>query len=347
MSTAPEVQPEANAILNAVRSGDEAAFGAMAERYRRQLQVHCYRMVGSFDDAEDLVQETMLRAWRARANFEGRSTFRHWLYRIATNACLNAVQRSPRRVTAPDVIPATNDPRTVPKWDTEIPWIQPYPDELLEPAAPPETEPDSVAVARETIELVYLAAIQHLPPRQRAVLILRDALDWSAQETADLLEMSLPSVNSALHRARSTMRARLPQRETEEVSANRPTADERAVLQQFMDAFERADAAALTALLREDARLTMPPALMWFDGRDSVMALYSQLLGPDSFGDFKLVPTAANRQLAGAAYLRARGKPEYRLTGLNVLRIEGGRILEITAFRPDLCSGFGLPQKLR
>jgi RNA polymerase sigma-70 factor, ECF subfamily len=328
---------ETTAVVTAVRSGDEVAFTEIAERYRRQLHVHCYRMLGSFDDAEDLVQETMLRAWRARERFEGRSTFRHWLYRIATNACLNALERSPRRITAPDVVAPTTDPRTQPKWDAELPWIQPYPDELLAPA---EMEPEETTISKETISLVYLAAIQHLPPRQRAVLILRDALDWSAQEAADLLEMSLPSVNSALHRARSTMRDRLPQQ------AGRATDDDHVLLQKFMDAFERADAASVASLLRQDARLTMPPALMWFDGRDSVMSLYRQLLGPESFGDFKLVAAWANRQPAAAAYLRARGKSEFRLTGLNVLRVEEGRIVEITAFRPDLCAAFALAPSL-
>lgn len=337
---------EDDSVLTAVRSGDESTFGAITERYRRQLHVHCYRMTGSVDDAEDLVQETMLRAWRSRANFEGRSSFRNWLYRIATNACLNALERSPRRVTAPDVAPATRDPRSTPKWATELPWLQPYPDELLEPAAPHEAEPEAIVAARETIQLVYLAAIQHLPPRQRAVLILRDALEWSAKETADLLDMTLPSVNSALHRARTTMRDALPLVDEAEARVTRPTDEEQALLQRFMDAFERADAAALTSILREDARLTMPPALMWFDGRDSVMGLYRQLLGPDSFGDFKLVATAANRQPAAASYLRARGKSEFRLTGLNVLRIVEGAIAEVTAFRPDLCTAFRLPRSL-
>ena len=337
---------EDDSVLTAVRSGDESSFGAITERYRRQLHVHCYRMTGSVDDAEDLVQETMLRAWRSRANFEGRSSFRNWLYRIATNACLNALERSPRRVTAPDVAPATEDPRSTPKWATELPWLQPYPDELLEPVAPHEAEPEAVVAARETIQLVYLAAIQHLPPRQRAVLILRDALDWSAKETADLLDMTLPSVNSALHRARMTMRDALPHEDEIDAPVTRPTDEEQALLRTFMDAFERADAAALASILREDARLTMPPALMWFDGRDSVMGLYRQLLGPDPFGDFKLVATAANRQPAAASYLRARGKSEYRLTGLNVLRIVDGAIAEVTAFRPDLCSAFHLPSSL-
>ena len=337
---------ENSALLTAVRSGDESTFGAITEQYRRQLHVHCYRMTGSFDDADDLVQETLLRAWRSRASFEGRSSFRNWLYRIATNACLNALERSPRRITAPDVAPATADPRATPKWAPELPWLQPYPDQLLEPAAPHDAEPEAVVAARETIQLVYLAAIQHLPPRQRAVLILRDALDWSANETAELLDMTVSSVNSALHRARTTMRGALPQDAEAEAAVARPTDTEQALLQKFMEAFERADAAGLASILRADARLTMPPALMWFDGRDSVMTLYRQLLGPDSFGDFKLVATAANRQPAAAAYLRAHGKSAYRLTGLNVLRIHDSAIAEVTAFRPDLCSAFHLPSSL-
>lgn len=337
---------EEAALLTALRSGDESTFGTIADAYRRQLHVHCYRMLGSFDDAEDAVQETMLRAWRSRATFEGRSSFRNWLYRIATNACLNHLERSPKRVTAPDVVAATDDPRATPRWAPEMPWIQPFPDEVMEQAAPPETEPEAVLAARETIELVYLAAIQHLPPRQRAVLLLCDALDWSAREAADLLDMTVASVNSALHRARSTMRDALPRDETMSKQIDRPTAEETALLEKFMEAFERADADALSRLLSRDARLTMPPALIWFDGRDSVMGLYRQLLGPDAFGEFRMVVTRANTLPAAAAYLRARGKSEYRLTGLNVLRIARNEIVEITAFRPDLCKGFSLPARL-
>jgi RNA polymerase sigma-70 factor (ECF subfamily) len=303
-------------------------------------------MLGSFDEAEDLVQETMLRAWRGRAGFEGRSSFRNWLYRIATNACLNVLRRSPRRVTAPDVAPATEDPRTTPRWAPELPWIQPYPDDLLDAAAPREAEPEAVAIARETIELVYLAAIQHLPPKQRVVLILCDALDWSAKETADLLETTVPSVNSALHRARSTMRGALPHETDEAPRATEPSAEDLALLRKFMDAFEQADANAVSELLSADARLTMPPALMWFDGRSSMMGLYRQLLGPDSFGDFRMVATTANRQPAAVAYLRAHGKADYRLAGLNVLRTSGGKIVEVTSFRPDLCGAFNLPVQL-
>jgi RNA polymerase sigma-70 factor, ECF subfamily len=202
--------------MAAVRSGDTSAFAALAERYRRQLQVHCYRMLGSVEDAEDLVQETFLRAWRGREGFEERSLFRTWLYRIATNACLNALERAPRRVMPQDVAPPVtaatdaSEARAEPPWATEIPWLQPYPDDLLEPPAPSDTEPDAIVVSRETIQLAFLAALQHLPPRQRAILILREVLGWSSKETATLLDTSVQSVNAALQRARATMRTRTP-----------------------------------------------------------------------------------------------------------------------------------------
>jgi RNA polymerase sigma-70 factor, ECF subfamily len=345
VETTPGRAEEA-AVVAAVRAGDRAAFAALAERYRRQLFVHCYRMLGSVEDAEDVVQETLLRAWRARGGFQGRSLFRTWLYRIATNACLNALQRQQHRVMPPDVAPATADPHAAPVWRRELPWLQPYPDRLLEPAAPSEAEPDAVVVSRETIELAYLAAIQHLPPRQRAVLLLREVLGWSAKEVAALLETSVPSVNSALQRARSTLRTRLPARRLDWTSATRPTDEERAVLRRFMDAFERQDATSMTALLREDARQTMPPAPLWFDGREVLAAVFEQLFGPGSPGAFRMVATAANRQPAAACYLRPHGEAEYRLIGLNVLRVEGGEIVEIASFSPELVSAFGLPPTL-
>jgi RNA polymerase sigma-70 factor (ECF subfamily) len=334
------------AVVAAVRAGDRAAFAALAERYRRQLFVHCYRMLGSVEDAEDVVQETLLRAWRARAGFQGRSLFRTWLYRIATNASLNMLQRRPRRVMPPDLTPAAADPHAAPSWQHELPWLQPYPDQLLDAAAPSDTEPDAVVVSRETIELAYLAAIQHLPPRQRAILLLREVLGWSAREVAALLETSVPSVNSALQRARSTLRIRLPARRLDWTSATQPTQEERAVLRRFMEAFERQDAAAMTALLREDSRQTMPPAPLWFDGRRVLAAKFGQLFGPGSPGEFRMVATAANRQPAAACYLRRPGQAEFRLIGLNVLRIEGVQIVEITSFAPELVSAFGLPPTL-
>ena len=189
------------ALVAGVRAGDEAAFVALTEPYRRQLHLHCYRMLGSFDDAEDLVQETLLRAWKGRAGFEGRAMVRTWLYRIATNACLDLIESKSRRLQSIES-PQAADSYTVD-------WLQPYPDRLLDQIASSDSGPDALVIERETIELAYLAAIQHLPPRQRAILILRDALGWSAKETARLLEESVASVNSALHRARSSMRQRL------------------------------------------------------------------------------------------------------------------------------------------
>jgi RNA polymerase sigma-70 factor (ECF subfamily) len=343
-------QPEEAAVLAAVRAGDESAFASIAERHRRQLHVHCYRMLGSFDDAEDLVQETLLRAWRGRAGFEARSLFRTWLYRIATNACLNALERGPRRVLPQDVAPPVtiasdwSSPPSEPPWAPEIPWLQPYPDHLLEPAAPRESEPDAKLASRETIELVYLAALQHLPARQRAALILRDVLDWSAKETAALLDTTVQSANSALQRARATMRKHLPPGRRDWRPAT-PTAEERSVLQRFMDAWERADAASLVAMMREDVRWAMPPAPLWFAGRAAIAKLLATF-PPASMGDVRIVPTAANRQPAAAFYVRRPGQADYALASLNVLRIEGGEIAEVTIFSPTLLHGFDLPPKL-
>jgi RNA polymerase sigma-70 factor (ECF subfamily) len=336
------------AVLEAVRAGDEAAFVTLAERYRRQLHVHCYRMVGSIDDAEDLVQETFLRAWRARAGFEGRSLLRTWLYRIATNACLSALERAPRRVMPQDVAPPVtadtdaSEARAEPTWAAEIPWLQPYPDHLLEPTAPTEDEPEAAAVSRETIELVFLAAVQHLPPRQRAILILRDILDWSAKEAASLLDTSVASVNSAHQRARATMRAMQPTGRAPEIPPATPTDQERTTLQTFMQAWESADAERMTGLLREDARWAMPPAPLWFDGRAAIVRLYELFQGRA----FRMVPTAANRQPAAAAYLRVLGESIFSLSALHVLRLEGSAIVEVTTFAPELCRAFGLPETL-
>jgi RNA polymerase sigma-70 factor, ECF subfamily len=338
-------------VLATVKAGDEAAFGRLAERYRRQLLVHCYRMVGSVADAEDLVQETFLRAWRGRAAFEGRSLFRTWLYRIATNACLNALERTPRRTMPQDVAPPVttesdwSDPPSEPPWKHEIPWLEPLPDRLLEPAAPREAEPEEVVVARETVELTYLAALQHLPALQRAILILSDALDWSAKETAEMLETSVASVNSRLQRARATMRVRLPARHRDEAPGAVPSDQERAVLRRFMEAWQSADADALIAMMREDVRWAMPPAPLWFDGRAAIAKLFETF--PIRLqDDIRMLPTAANRQPAAASYHRAPGAAEYRLVALNVLRVERDEIVELTTFSPSLLHGFDLPATL-
>src|SRR5215210_331430 len=245
-------------LVTAARAGDEAAFGTLAERHRRELHVHCYRMLASFEEAEDVVQETYLRAWRALATFEGGDGFRAWLYRIATNACLDAIRRRSRRVPSLSSF-------------AEVPWLQPYPDRLLDEVAPSQEEPDAVLVVRETIELAFLAVIQLLPPRQRAVLILRDVLDWSAAETAEALETSVASVNSALQRAKATLREQPEQRFAEK--ATEPSEQEMELLRRFIDAHERLDHTAQAELLTEDVRVTMPPYPMRYDGVPAVRPL--------------------------------------------------------------------------
>jgi RNA polymerase sigma-70 factor (ECF subfamily) len=340
---------ETNAVVAAIRSGDEAAFAALAEGYRRQLRVHCYRMLGSVDDAEDLVQETFLRAWRGREQFEGRSLFRTWLYRIATNACLNALERAPHRIMPQDVAPpvtATTDAseaRSEPPWAPELPWVQAFPDDLLEPVAPSEMEPEAIVVSRETIELAFIIALQHLPARQRAILILREVLGWSAKETAALLDTTVKSVNAALQRARSTLRTLQPG-ERRAVAATQ-TERERDLLERFMAAWESKDAHAITALLREDARWSMPPAPLWFDGRAAIERLF-ELFPLQRLGDFRILPTAANRQPAAVGYLRPHGQSTYHLTGVTVLRVEGGEIAEVISFSPALVSAFRLSPTL-
>jgi RNA polymerase sigma-70 factor (TIGR02960 family) len=326
--TAPRVEDAA--VVAAVRAGDEAAFGRVTERHRRELHVHCYRMLGSFDEAEDLVQETFLRAWRGRAGFDAGPGLRPWLYRIATNACLDALRRRSRRVTTVESF-------------AELPWMQPYPDRLLDEVAPSEEEPDAVLVSRETIELAFLALIQLLPARQRAVVILRDVLGWSAKETADLLETSVASANSALQRARATLEERAPRRDAAPATAEL-TDEERALLAGFIDAHERADADAAVALAREDIRVTMPPHPMVYDGVDAIRPLIEQ--GLTEPGEWRLVATRANRMPAAASYLRAHGETEFRAFKIDVLRIEDGRIAEITTFGNALFPAFGLPPAL-
>ncbi len=322
---------EGAAAVAAARAGDESAFAALAERYRPELQVHCYRMLGSFEDAEDLVQETLLRAWRHRRTFEGRSSFRAWLYGIATHASLDAVAQERRRAAA----------------GAEVLWLQPYPDRLLDAAAPREDEPDAVVVTKETIELAFLVALQHLPPTQRAVLIVRDVLGWSARETAALLETTVAAVNSALQRARATMRKRMPERRLEPAAAAEPSEEERALLERYMEATERDDLDALAATLGEDARFTMPPEPGVWVGRDVLIASWAEGgFGSEAFGSIRCMLTRANRQPAVANYLRRPGEDAHRPMALDVLTITDGLVADIVTFPPAVFPAFGLPPAL-
>jgi RNA polymerase sigma-70 factor (ECF subfamily) len=314
--------------VTAAAAGDEPAFTSLAERHRRELHVHCYRMLASFDEAEDAVQETFLKAWRGRSTFEGGSQFRAWLYRIATNVCLDMLRRGSRR--------------TAGKTMAEVPWIQPYPDVLLDQAAPGEEQPEAVAIRRETISLAFLAALQVLPPRQRAALIARDVLGWPAAQTASVLGTSVAAANSALQRARTTMQSHLP-RERADWSAGEPTTAERALLEQFIQAHERLDAEAAMAVAARDIRITMPPQPVCFHGPEAIRPLMAEAV---AMGEWRVLPAAANRMPAAAGYLRRPGDSQFRAFKLDVMRIRAGAIVEITVFGADLFSAFGLPPAL-
>jgi RNA polymerase sigma-70 factor (ECF subfamily) len=291
-------------------------FSVRAEQHRHELRVHCYRMLASFEEAEDLVQETLLRAWRRRADLDREDHLRAWLYKIATNACLDHIKARNRRVASLGSF-------------RDVPWLEPFPDQLLEPMGPAEEEPDAAAVRRETIELTFLAIIQLLPPRQRAVLILREVLAWPAAEVAELMDIGPAAVNSALQRARATLREHMPLEQRETWPGRRTTATEEAVLAGYMAAHESGDPEATLALIRDDIRVTMPPAPYLFEGPAAILELVHRSART---GEWRLVPTRANRQLATACYLRAPGDTEFRAFKIDVLRIIEGAVAEVTTF---------------
>ncbi len=298
-----------------------------AERHRRELLLHCYRMLGNLEEAEDAVQEAFLRAWRARATFD-RTNLRAWLYRIATNACLDALKRSKRQVDSLESL-------------ADLPWLQPFPDRLLT-----DDEPGAVVVAKETIALAYIAVIQLLPPRQRAVLILRDVLGWSASEAATTLETTVPSVNSALQRARTTIGGLAPTRDDAAVRSWQPSEWERKLLEGYMSAHERGDFSSMIALLHEDIRITMPPVPARYYGRESLLLLVENAFSGDGMGDWLLRPVWANHQPATVCYLRRHGDSSYRAFKIDVLRMLDGQVREITTFGPELAQRFGAPELL-
>jgi RNA polymerase sigma-70 factor (ECF subfamily) len=328
-------------VVRAATAGDEAAFTQLVERYRGELQVHAYRMLGSLEDAQDALQEAFLRAWIGRATYRRQSSFRAWLYRITTNACLRLLERRPRRLVPYEASPSA-ELGTRPQPPSDLPWLQPYPDLLLDESP----EPGDALVARETIELAFLAAIQHLPPRQRAVLILRDALDWPAEDTAAVLEMSVAAANSALQRARATLQERLPAARLEWATATDAEDAERALLEGYVEAFERHDDRRLVALLREDVRLAMPPHPTWYEGREAVAAFLAGVAFAPGSEAHRFVPTGANRQPAFGVY-RGEGA-DARPFAINVLGIESGLVTDLHFFKyPELFPAFGLPETLR
>jgi RNA polymerase sigma-70 factor, ECF subfamily len=313
-------------------SGHDLDFDDIVRRYRRELHLYCYRMLGSFDEAEDHVQEVFARAWRSRGGFQGRSTPRTWLYRIATNACLDTLRRDSRRsARAPSGTPSV----------ATMPWLQPYPDTLLDELAADQPDPEATTVSRETISLAFLAAIQVLPPRQRAVLILRDVLAMPANQVAALTETTVPAVNSALQRAHATLNHRWPGGRLDWAPATDPDPEQSRLLQRYIDAHEQADAQALIEVLHDDIRLSISALREW-TGREQVAdALRDDM---NALGQWRLVPLTANRQPAAACYLRRTGDDTFSAFAICVLRVEGGKLSDIAAFeQPSLFPAFGLP----
>jgi RNA polymerase sigma-70 factor (ECF subfamily) len=317
-------------LLAAAREGDESAYRALVEAHRGELHAHCYRMLGSVHDAEDALQETLLRAWRGLPRFEGRSSLRSWLYTIATNTCLNVIARRPKRVLPVDYGPAA-DPHGGPGEPLlESVWVEPYPDEQIgvrDGLAGPEARYE----LRESVELAFVAALQHLPPNQRAVLILREVLGFSARETADSLDTTVASVNSALQRARKTVEERLP--EQSQQATLRALGDEglREVVDAYVDAWQRGDVDAVVEMLTEDASFAMPPLKTWFGGRDGISVFLARW--PLS-GQWRWRPlqVRANGQPALAFYSWDTNEESYLPFALNVLTLRGTRISDVTAF---------------
>lgn len=327
-------------LLTAARAGDDAAFEQVVAGYRRELHLHCYRMLGSVQDAEDAVQETLLAAWRGLAGFEGRASLRAWLYRIATNACLRMASRRPPRVLTPDHGPPRHDTADLGDPVTGPVWLEPWPDDLPDAL---DGDPEERYLRRESVELAFVAALQHLPATQRAVLILREVLAFSAAETARILDTSPPSVNSALQRARRAVRERIPATTQAGELALLGDDGRRRLVDAFVSAWERADVATLLDLLTEDARFTMPPLPAWFSGRADV----GRFLTDRVFATpWRLVSTRANGQLAFACY---QGRPDgatFRLGAVNVLSLRVGRIAAIDGFLdPAVHHRFGLPSE--
>jgi RNA polymerase sigma-70 factor (TIGR02960 family) len=333
--------------LSRARAGDEQAFRALTEPYRRELQLHCYRILGSVQDAEDLVQETLLAAWRGLDRFEERASLRAWLYRIATNRCLNALRDSGRRPRTASVASDLLATLPEPTRRGEPLWLEPYPDALLEGVADTAAGPEARYEATEAVGLAFLTALQRLPPLQRAVLVLRDVLGFRAAEVADMLETTEPAVKAALQRARASVDERLPAGRLER-AALPSSAREREIVARFAAAFEAGDVEGVVALLTDDAVATMPPEPGEYEGRVAIAAFLEDRFAQRGDRRTRLVPTGANAQPAFGCYFQDPHTPIAHAHGLMVLTLEGDRIAAITRFVDNsVLPHFGLPRTLR
>lgn len=331
--------PPQTALVLAAQAGDQAAFETLVNVYRRELLVHCYRMLGSFSDAEDLVQETLLRAWEKRATLTSPESYRAWLYRIATNLCLNRLRSVSRRSLPSEIYPPSDPGSPAPPRLLEPVWLEPFPDELL---VDPQSDPEDQALRHEQISLAFLVALQHLTAAQRAVLLLREVLEWPAVEVAEWLDLSVPAVNSALQRARHTLHQRY-QANGSEAPVAQPRPQLQNLLDRYMTLWRQADVPGLAALLREDAWLTMPPLPVWVAGRTDIATLLAlRIFTPDK--QWRLLLTRANGSPAFGIYRREVGEDGYQLSSLWVLGVEGEQIGSIVVFL-DVTSftAFGLP----
>jgi RNA polymerase sigma-70 factor (TIGR02960 family) len=329
-------------LITRARSGDGDAFRELIEPHRRELQVHCYRMLGSLHDAEDALQDTLLAAWQGLGGFQGRASIRTWLYRIATNRCLNALRSTSRRSAKEWDIPAVEPPE--PTRLGEIVWLEPYPDALLEGAMTVPLGPEARYEQAEAISLAFVTALQVLPARQRATLILREVLGYHANEVADMLDTTVESVNSALKRARASLQRRLPPTGEHEPPPAPDSPAEQALVAKFVRAYQSGDVEALVALLTADVIVSMPPLPFEYEGRDVVARFYAAVMPVGRRYD--LVPTRANGQLAFGAYLRFPTGGIRHGAGLLVLTLTGDRICAMTRFENSVLPWFGLPRSL-
>jgi RNA polymerase sigma-70 factor (ECF subfamily) len=331
MATSPTgVSTQERGLLEQAQGGGEGAFAQLVDPYRGELHAHCYRMLGSVHDAEDALQDALLRAWRGLARFEGRSSLRSWLYTIATNACLTAIERRPKRVLPIDYGPAA-DPHTPPGEPlVESVWLEPYPDELLgveDSFAAPEARYEM----REGVELAFIAALQHLPANQRAVLVLREVLGFSAKEVAESLDTTVASVNSALQRARAAVDERVPEQSQQATLRELGDDEVRDLVSRYMDAWEREDLDAFTAMLADDATFAMPPLATWYSGRDGIRK-WAQAFSMNGMWNWRGIVTSANGQPAIGFYSWNEDEQAYLAFALNVLSFRGREVSDVTAF---------------